>query len=484
MALIYQTVFPVNKTKSLNDLAEVIKTWIAGSPHRNITERELSDISRDEFRFSKGHVSIESLRHEEGADNTYGVRLVEKSNATRTTDVVAHTGSAGFDFAVAHEYESQRIGDVFRGMSKPRIVKDVIKQLGGGFDGTCIATKTEPHFVEEDALEFVADIINNASDNRLPIIYISKSNTGQMIAHPGSLAYELCGMAHVLVEPSRDFSYKLKNLTNGKNIFAGAIGIHWPNGMRCYFTPDTVSTDIVSKLYNIITQAAINTIVPHNLSFDGIKSLKTAKRIELLMKEVVKAKGMDEILRLSEEEKAKIISENAQTLELFSGENDLLRKQYEELAGKYRALEQRLVSMSNRRQDAGELIKKPQTAELYNGETADLVIAALRNFLNYVPDQSRRQDIIKAILNTNKPTGMLEQIIDTIKRAFAEHPGDYKPALGNMLRSVGLSVVEGENYPTVFVPGHEGRKVSISKTPSDTQRTRKNERTRIERDLL
>jgi hypothetical protein len=483
MALIYQTAFPVNKAKSINDLVEVVKTWIAGSPHRNVSVRELCDIDKEGFKFSKGQVSIESIRHDEGADRTYGVRLVEKSNATRTTDIVAHTGSAGFDFAVAHEYETQRIGDVFSGMSKPRIVKDVIKQLGGGYDGTCITTKTEPYFLIEDDLEFVADIINNSSDNRLPIIYISKSNSDQMLVHPGTLAYELCGMAHVLVEPSREFSFKLKNLTNRKNIFAGAVGIHWPNGMRCYFTPEIITPDMTSKFYNIITQAAINTIVPQNMSFDGIRGLKTAKKIELLMKEAGKAKDMDEILRMSEEEKANIIRENAQTLELFSSENELLRKQYDELAGKHRALEARLVSISNRRQDTGAIIKAPATVELYQGETADIVIDALRMYVNHVHDASRRQDIVNALLAANKSTGRNEELRLAVERIFQKHvSGNYNETMGSELRALGFAVDKG-SHPKICVPGHEQKMIEIAGTPSDNH-TRKNEVSDVKRKLL
>src|SRR5262249_33788994 len=51
------------------------------------------------------------------------------------------------------------------------------------------------------------------------------------------LASRLAGMAHVVVEPNRAFSLRLKMDVGGANVYGGAVGVYWPagGGRRSYF---------------------------------------------------------------------------------------------------------------------------------------------------------------------------------------------------------------------------------------------------------
>jgi hypothetical protein len=55
------------------------------------------------------------------------------------------------------------------------------------------------------------------------------------------------------------FSIKLKNETNSKNAYAGAVGIYWPRGQNISFTvgvktakefEDELFDDVVNHIYN------------------------------------------------------------------------------------------------------------------------------------------------------------------------------------------------------------------------------------------
>lgn len=488
MALMYQIVFPVNSKKDICDLVKVITKWIAGSPHRGIKEEELQEISRDGFKFSKNNNFIENTLFEGKNEKMYGVRLVEKSDAVRTTEIVGWKSTEQYLVSVIHEYETDKVGYICRRMLRPRIVFDAINGLGGGMDGTILYTKCEPFVLQEGDLEFVAEIIKNQSENRLPVVYISRSPTGQLLVNPNNVARELAGMAHVLIEPSRTFSYKLKERTDGKNIFNGAVGIHWPNGMRRYFAYP-FPEDIVNVLYETVRQASLHTMIPQNLTFDGVRLLQTSKKADELKREYDSVKQESEkLLELSEQEKkSKIddltneINSLKDLLDIAEEENKILKKQTNDLASKNACLELKLVAQS-KKQEGGELIKKPATAELYTGETADIVIAALTNYLNTAPPDSRRQDIVKAILDINRPTGKHEEIVAGVENAFRNNTGKFNERFANSLRALGFEIIEGD-HPAVYVPGHEGRKVSISGTPSDVK-SRKNEFTQLKRALL
>ena len=438
MALLYQTVFPVDRKKTVDDLAGIITKWIAGSPHRNISAQELNGIGQDGFSFSKGHVRIESVRDVEKNHDCYGVRLVETGDAVRTTDVTACIDSTGFLVAVTHEYTAQKIGYVCKGISKPRIVLDVVRGLGGGMDGTTLYTNHKPFELKEDDLEFVAEIIRNESENILPVVYVSRDSSNGLRASPENIAFRLAGMAHVLIEPSRGFSFELKKRTNGKNTYNGAVGIHWPNGIRKIICPcDT--TDIEGELYDIISQSALHAALPQKVSYEGITALRTQKRIE-----EIKSSRDSEIARLrkeyaqKEEEKTQelenlneIVSFAEEEIKLLNSQKESLERQNADLRAKNVALEQRLAQALQKRQDSRNILAcPPALAELYKGEINDMVIDALRNYLNSVPDQSRRQDIIKALLEENRPTGQYSKICDAVDNAFRQNPGKYSERFG------------------------------------------------------
>jgi len=93
--------------------------------------------------------------------------------------------------------------------------------------------KEEPYYFKNEDIDLAAELINGDLDCRLPIIYISVYKNKKYLLSKNAiaeLAKELSGIAHVVVEPNRDFSLELSELTNNLNVFKGYIGIYWANG--------------------------------------------------------------------------------------------------------------------------------------------------------------------------------------------------------------------------------------------------------------
>src|SRR5215468_12024831 len=68
--------------------------------------------------------------------------------------------------------------------------------------------------------------------NRLPIVYASaapREREHKYSIRVGTLSRALAGMAHVIVEPSRHFSFALSRHVAGLNAFGGAVSVYWPN---------------------------------------------------------------------------------------------------------------------------------------------------------------------------------------------------------------------------------------------------------------
>ena len=60
----------------------------------------------------------------------------------------------------------------------------------------------------------------------MPIINVSAPFSGPYLVDPNVLAESLAGMAHVVVEPSRDFSLGLMALAHRKNVSGGTIALY------------------------------------------------------------------------------------------------------------------------------------------------------------------------------------------------------------------------------------------------------------------
>lgn len=465
MAKTFSSVFPVTWDKSIENLASVIQIWISGSPHRNIPRADLDKIALDGFTYQKNQVKIEAVRINQGQNEHYAVRLVEDDNsAVRTTDIVAKRADKEFLVYVGHDYVINKIGGARTGTNKPRIVNDILDELKGGPDGTILYPKKEPFMLVEDDLEFVAEIIYNQSNNKLPVVYLSKDSQEFPIAHPHRVAHAFGGMAHVLVEPSRNFSFRLRNRTSGRNAYGGAVGIYWPTGIRKIILP-TETKDIETTLYETIIEHALWSTALAEFRFEGVKSMQTGKRLEQL--KASNETAQDDALKVAIDE--------------ITLRDEELKKCYSRLG----ELEQKLIAQNTtRRYNEEGVLRLPSMPELYAGELRDMLISLLQIQQNYTHKDSRREDLLKTVLELNKLSGQRNQIIETIDTIFKSAPRKITGEIANQLRQLGLAVEHAEGgHVQIYVQGYESRKYTISSTCSD-HRGRKNELSGIKNKLL
>jgi hypothetical protein len=76
------------------------------------------------------------------------------------------------------------------------------------------------------------NVIAGTATKWLPIIYISATGQKQWaVPHDDveKLAYDMGGIAHVVVEPNRTFSLRLRDQSKGRNLYGGTIGIALPH---------------------------------------------------------------------------------------------------------------------------------------------------------------------------------------------------------------------------------------------------------------
>jgi len=413
----------------------------------------------NDFSFRKGQITVEGILYE-GKDTLYGLRLTEEVDyAVRTTDIVGASRKNMFEISVNHNYEALKRGKTNIPVKKPRIINDVIARIGGGADGNMLHVQSSPFLIKPDDLDFVAEMMLNNAHNTLPIVYLSRDSREFLAVNPMKLAFDLSGMSHVIVEPARDFSYRIRERSRGKNAYLGAIGIHWPTGDRELIMPDRM-INLENRIYDRIRESALYTLLPDNLRFDSLRSMKIAKR-------------MDEF-------KSNKTQDVSAYLELADAEITEKDKEINELKSRIHSLQHRSDRKGSYDSD---LLRTEKIDEMYPGELRDLLIEAIQGYTNNVHKNSRREDMLRSVLSQNSSSGQRDTIVESLNNIFKGAPKTLSKSIQSDIRRLGFEVEHSGSHFRVYIRGQEGRKYTIACTASD-HRSRKNELAGIKKYLL
>ena len=124
----------------------------------------------------------------------------------------------------------------------------ILKDSKKAFDGKILNIQGEYHLSKKGSEKFLAEVLNNESENKLPVIYVSKNDQNEWELNPTYLAKTLSGLAHVICEDDKDSKFILKELCDGNNCYDGAVGVYNPNGMRLFFLKDNDYSHILGDV--------------------------------------------------------------------------------------------------------------------------------------------------------------------------------------------------------------------------------------------
>ncbi|WP_143598933.1 hypothetical protein [Pseudothioclava arenosa] len=93
----------------------------------------------------------------------------------------------------------------------------------------------QPHFLSDDQEGFALAerIVSGGASEYLPTVYVSAIDDDRWaldVRAIRALARDLAGVAHVVCEPSREFSFRLRDQVDGENVYNGTLGIAVPGG--------------------------------------------------------------------------------------------------------------------------------------------------------------------------------------------------------------------------------------------------------------
>jgi hypothetical protein len=259
--LSFASEFPV-KERDPGAFVMAVRRWLQGSPHTTLTPALLADLPEDgRWKVETSRERLEAMLTKREGEATIAFKHTTLDASIEWTTVVAFSSTvddAWVGIRTSRESSQAQLG--LPPAKKPLVVRTVLSELGGGLDGE-IFVSDAPLYLRDNDVNMATRLINSDSDNYLPIVYISCSFDGRFEINPEPLARHLSGMAHVVVEPDRDFSRKLQQGAGSNNVYGGRAAIYWPNGTRySYFLNEETPTefDVRRLLGNRLRAALLN----------------------------------------------------------------------------------------------------------------------------------------------------------------------------------------------------------------------------------
>lgn len=449
----YSTEFPIDEKNSVEDVLLLAWKWIVGSRHTNIPESALSSLPVDsELHLAFGSESVTISAACGDGFSIGGIRYtrIEDKGLEWITSIVTIKTPLQHLLSIQISCEALNTAARLPAPKKPVFIHQALTSLGGGMDGS-IPVVDKPFYLNEPEVQVAAQLISGTGENRLPIVYISANYDGSHIVSPAELAKLVSGVAHVFVEPSREFSAKLKKLTGARNVYGGTVGVYWPESeakKSYYFDSVDDSSEIIQiNIANDIRIALSNRRQRTNCNWLYLKEVISRRHYEKL-----KAEGSTQLDEFASAFDAELTVKSERIAE---AEQEIARLNAE--LKRYGAAF---------RTSTNGLLKPGEEQDLFAGEIQDIVIDALQSSFKNSHADSRRQHVISDILSHNQVTGSAATIQEEIKRILKGYVNmDVKTRTS--LTKLGFDITDdGKHYKAVF-QGDGRYMFSISKTSSD-----------------
>ncbi|TAM02231.1 MAG: hypothetical protein EPN70_17475 [Paraburkholderia sp.] len=449
----YSTEFPINEKSSVSEILALACKWIAGSPHTKIKEEELSDlIGSHEGSIKVGNESVATGYAELPDYEIGGFRYsrLENGDIEWVTTIVSSQTPSQHLVSIQVSCEALRTASYLPEPRKPYFVKQVLGSIGGGMDGQ-MPVSDKPIVLNLGEEHIAAKLILGNAGNSLPIVYVSAGFEIAQAVNSEKLARQLSGMAHVIVEPSRIFSIKLKNLTSSRNVYGGTIGVYWPDSTarKSYFISDENNTPgkLRNSIFRDIRLALANRRQKTYCTWLHLRECISKNRLEKL-----RSSGSTE---LDDYVKAFDADLSAKQEKVEEAEREIFRL----------TAELRKFNSETPSRDEG-IIAYGLEQDFYTDEIKGFVLEALNGYIGSTVVGSRKRHIIEDLIYHNEAKSEAEEIKREIKSIFKSYV-EMDSKIKSALIRLGFDLSEDGKHHKITFHGDGRYTFAVSKTSSD-----------------
>lgn len=450
----FSTEFPIDPKNSVADVIALACDWLTGSPHTKVPEEALRDIPENSDLVQTFGTETVTLAHSrsEGAE-LGGLRYERTEDGLAwTTSIVTLKTSDRHLLSLQVICEALTTAVRLPPPKKPYFIRQALSELGGGADGE-IPVTDQPIRLSTGEESVAAALILGTAQNALPIVYVSAGFGNSYLVNPTELAKFVSGMAHVIVEPNRSFSLRLRNLVKSRNAFGGTIGVYWPgsDARRTYFP-----SEIKPK--------------PRALEIEIAKDIRIALSNRRQRSTCTWAHLTETLARGRYEQLKRAGSTELQAyIDAFDADMAAKQARVNEAEAQIASLEADIRRLSSIKEnaDAG-LIRQGEEQDLYEHEIRDLILDALNDALRAARQDSRRSHVLADLIAANPKSGAREKLEEEIKTILKTYR-DMDAKTRSSLARLGFDLSEdGKHYKAVF-EGDPRYMFTLPTTSSDSR---------------
>ncbi len=431
--------FPLNYAVSSEDVFQECINWILDSPYTDFAEEELYTLnSAEDFVYSTKEETIEFSRAETPDLFVSSFRYIKSSPAAQwITEISTRIESDQHWVSVVASILTSTASNTTLEVKKPLIIIRLIDRFGGGTDGD-VPIALVPIVLEESELgvEIAKAVINANNTCALPIVYVSANQANKHTVIPERLTRKLCGMAHIVVEPSRAFSHRLRREVGSRNVYGGVVGIYWPKGtgVTIFRRESKEIKDFEQEIFETVCEALALLIPPRKCSWEEVIHVKNRNAIELMKREGINAAEANEIVALFESE----LSEKRGHIQTLNREIDRLNTLVRHLESKTPV-------------QGGILINTGDEEDYFESEIQDVALLAIKDYIaKSTRENSRRAHILNAILSNNLITDLHEQKTKSLKDVLRGYR-DMSKKIKDTFEELGFSITaEGKHWKITY----------------------------------
>lgn len=456
--ILYSTMLDINDSLTKEKFVRLVIKWNKESLYE---ENVIPGLEWDGKTMNKRYGSDECwLEIEEYRNgNTVAVRYekVEDNGRIWNTDYVMNFDEMKMHIRLDRSFEGEA-NDLDFTFSTPYFLTLLIEEGYLKADGDLPVAKT-PIYITDSNVDVLARVINGESTYRLPVVYVSRTVYDQEPVDVEKLSNRLKGVAHVLVQQSRDSDKAIRVLTNDRNEYFGAVGIYYPNKsvhsrrflLRNNVIPDRKMMELIIRKVMLYCNCQQ---IDGSYTWDGVMNSISRDRLENQRQERMSAETeLDKYI----EEFDKELSQMQNRIDALVKENNALRAENAGLSNKINEIDEKPVLIMGNEDD------------LYPGEIKEMILSILDEELKKrAPKESRRNDVLSDIIKNNDFDNLNQKKKQEILNILGKYSGMNAKVKGE-LRNFGFQIEEdGKHYRLTYFKDKR-YKTTLAKTPSDNR---------------
>jgi len=431
--LSFYTEFPVEEISG-SEFCRCVSLWLDGSPYSKFSEDKVWDfLTSDQASFKIENEEISHINFETSDRRSLGFRhQANKEGVDWISTICFDSNSIDSWVSVRVERHSSDATPFLPDAKKPHVIKTLMDKLKGGIDGE-LRVIDKPHLLNQNDAAMVIRLINGDSEHQLPIVYISYPFSGLQPIDVNQLARILGGMAHVLVEPSREFSRLIQAETFSDNPYGGFVGVYYSSRE---FTKFSIENYIDNKDFR------------NAVFFDVRNSLLHRRPLARCNWATIQS----DVSRRERQDRLKGGSEEVQKYAAeFDKEIAIKEQQLQEAENEIAQIKSKLLDANRRNRTGGDFsISSGGEQQLYDGEFIDIISQAFEDARSRVAEGSRRDHVLLAFINSNHISGNGRQYSDRIKTCLRGYTS-MDATIRSELQSIGFSIGDdGKHYKITF----------------------------------